>query len=539
MERRSQFSILSVANEWQKSARTAASALGTTDGRWALVSTSLTAMIAGSIAWLAIGTMPPVKGHGANASGQSTFLPYALFQRLTRSADGTYASISPFGPASNSRPQTAPTPTIDQNDDSEDKTPGIETHTITLDSGDTLAGALEDAGISGDDASAAVAALVKVYDSRDLRAGQSFEITYSTDAAAVHEAEQSSQFTTTTGDEDDADANGPIEPATTTPVSHLISVAFSPSVERDIAIERDATGAFVANQTTKELSRHEHRAGGTIDSSLYLAARQAGIPADIVVQMIHVFSYEVDFQRDLRPGNTFEVYYSYYDTPDGQHARAGDVSYVTMHLGSRDVTLYRYQPDPKQPADYFNAKGQSAKSMLMKTPVDGARISSGFGMRFHPVLGYSRMHKGIDFVVPVGTPVMAAGSGVVQIAGRLGGYGNYLRINHQNGYATAYGHLSRLAPGMHPGSHVHQGQIVAYSGNTGMSTGPHLHYEILVGGGQVNPLKVKIATGRLLSGKERQLFMAERLHIDAELAAMKLETKVADVSTDLRQAKAK
>jgi murein DD-endopeptidase MepM/ murein hydrolase activator NlpD len=177
--------------------------------------------------------------------------------------------------------------------------------------------------------------------------------------------------------------------------------------------------------------------------------------------------------------------------------------------------------------------------MLMKTPVDGARISSGFGMRFHPVLGYSRMHKGIDFAVPIGTPVMAAGSGTVQIAGRLGGYGNYLRINHENGYGTAYGHLSRLAPGIHPGSHVHQGQIVAYSGNTGMSTGPHLHYEILIAGNQVNPLAVKVAKGRILAGKDLRDFLGERIHVDAQIASMPLETKVADISTDLRQAKAK
>jgi murein DD-endopeptidase MepM/ murein hydrolase activator NlpD len=160
-------------------------------------------------------------------------------------------------------------------------------------------------------------------------------------------------------------------------------------------------------------------------------------------------------------------------------------------------------------------------------------------MRYHPVLGYTRMHKGIDFAVPVGTPVMAAGSGVVQIAGRLGGYGNYLRINHGNGYSTAYGHLSRLAPGIHKGSRVHQGQIVAYSGNTGLTTGPHLHYEILVNGDQVNPARVKVATGRRLTGRQLRDFLGERIHIDAQLASMPLETKVADISTDLRQAKAK
>jgi murein DD-endopeptidase MepM/ murein hydrolase activator NlpD len=423
--------------------------------------------------------------------------------------------------------------------DDANEEPGVEVRTITMDRGDTLAGALEDSGISSDDANAAVAALGKVYNSRSLRAGQSFELTYATDPQATSSAGDSGNITLGGADEDDSNANGTLEPATTTPVSHLLSVTFSPSVEHDITISRQADGTFTANDVEKKLEAHVHRAGATIDSSLYLSAMRAGIPADVVVEMIHMFSYEVDFQRDIHPGDSFEVYYNYYYTPEGQPAREGNVSYATMHLGGRTVTLYRYQPDPNDPADYFNARGQSAKSMLMKTPVDGARISSGFGMRFHPVLGYSRMHKGIDFAVPVGTPVMAAGAGVVQLAGRLGGYGNYLRISHGNGYGTAYGHLSRLAPGVHSGSHVHQGQIVAYSGNSGMSTGPHLHYEILVGGNQVNPLRVKVATGRMLAGRDLRAFLAERIHIDAQLAAMPLETRVADISTDLRQAKAK
>jgi len=513
-----------------RAARAAATALSTQDGRWALVSTSLTALIAGSIAWLAIGTTPPLR-ISQSARTQTTFLPYQLFQRLTGS-QGTFASIAPL-------PQTAkPVTPVVQQDDEADQTPAEETRTLTMDRGDTLTGMLEEAGISSDDANAAVAALYKVFNPRDLRAGQAFEITYETKPVA---ASGDSDIPAGATDDDDTGAASAaaLSPATTTPVSRLTSLSFSPSVEHDIAVTRDDGGAFAANDTVKQLEAHVHRAGATIEGSLYLSAMRAGIPADVVVEMIHMFSYEVDFQRDIKQGDTFEVFYNYYYTKDGQPAREGNVSFATMHLGGRTVTLYRWQPDPNQPADYFDAHGQSAKSMLMKTPVDGARISSGFGMRFHPVLGYSRMHKGIDFAVPVGTPVMAAGGGVVQIAGRLGGYGNYLRINNGNGYATAYGHLSRLAPGIHVGSHVHQGQIVAYSGNTGLSTGPHLHYEILINGSQVNPLKVKVARGRILAGRELREYQIQRLHIDAQIAAMPLETKVADISTDLRQAKLK
>jgi len=548
VQRRSQFSLMSVMNDWRTSARGAAVVLSSTEGRWALLTTSLTGVIAGSIAWLAIGTMPPMHARGFGTGHERTLLPYQLFQTLAKSANE--ASLNPFGTSTIQKP-TAQTTSLDQNLEDEEaeggnKTPGVETRTITMDRGDTLAGALEDAGISSNDANAAVAALGDVFNSRNLRAGQSFDLTYSTEIQPApadaqsppsHAGDNAAAFAAS--DEDDSTPDGAVGPATTTPVNHLISIAFSPSVEHDITIARDANNGFVANDVEKKLEAHVHRAGATIEGSLYLSAMRAGIPADVVVEMIHMFSYEVDFQRDIKPGDTFEVFYNYYYTPEGQPAREGNISYATMHLGSRTVTLYRYQPDPNEPADYFDAHGQSAKSMLMKTPVDGARISSGFGMRFHPVLGYSRMHKGIDFAVPVGTPVMAAGSGVVQIAGHLGGYGNYLRINHQNGYGTAYGHLSRLAPGIHPGSHVRQGQIVAYSGNTGMSTGPHLHYEILVGGNQVNPLAVKVASGIRLLGHALRSFLGERIHIDALLASMKLETKVADISTDLRQAKAK
>ena len=175
----------------------------------------------------------------------------------------------------------------------------------------------------------------------------------------------------------------------------------------------------------------------------------------------------------------------------------------------------------------------------MKTPVDGARISSGFGMRFHPVLGYSRMHKGVDFAVPVGTPVMAAGAGTIKFEGRARGYGNFLMIKHNRDYTTAYGHLSRFVPGLHDGSHVRQGQIVAYSGNTGLTTGPHLHYEVRVDGNQVNPLHLKIATGIQLKGHELRAFVSQKFHIDSELASLPLETKVADNggSGELRAAK--
>jgi murein DD-endopeptidase MepM/ murein hydrolase activator NlpD len=210
-----------------------------------------------------------------------------------------------------------------------------------------------------------------------------------------------------------------------------------------------------------------------------------------------------------------------------------------MKLAGKQIALYRYQPDPNDPPDFFDANGQSAKGMLMKTPVDGARITSGFGMRFHPILGYTRMHKGVDFGVPIGTPVMAAGAGTIAFVGVQHGYGNFVLINHDNGYSTAYGHLSRFAAGIHKGSRVRQGQVVALSGMSGMATGPHLHYEIRVHNIQVNPTTVKIAQGRILTGKQRRDFLDARLRTDDLILRTPLETRLADASTDLRQSKAK
>jgi murein DD-endopeptidase MepM/ murein hydrolase activator NlpD len=506
----------------------AGSALATTDGRWAIVSTSVTAVVAGAVAWMAMGVMPV--SHPLVGPASRTPLSYELFMKLMHAGD--------FGPSQN---QGAP-----DNSDHANPNPDVENRTVTLDAGDTLVGMLEDVGISAQDANAVVTAMGKDFNPRALKAGQSFDLTYSI-AKTIDASGKAAPKTTVVMVNNkpvtvpvDAEAgDGDVTPEESQPISRLLSLHFSPTIEQDITVTRTTEGGFTAELTQKKLEVHRHRAGATIDSSLYLAAMQAGIPADVVVDMIHMFSYKVDFQRDLQPGDRFEVYYDYYYTPDGQPAKDGNIAYAMLELDGKQIALYRYQPDPDQPADYFDQKGQSAKGLLMKTPVDGARISSGFGSRFHPILGYTRMHKGVDFAVPIGTPVMAAGAGTVKFMGRARGYGNFVLINHGNGYATAYGHLSRFAPGMHAGSRVRQGQVFAFSGMTGMATGPHLHYEIRINSKQVNPLKVKMAQGRMLAGKALRGFLAQRLKVDNDMATMPLETRVADNAADLRQAKAK
>jgi murein DD-endopeptidase MepM/ murein hydrolase activator NlpD len=513
---------------WRNRLGTARAALLTTDGRWAMVSTAITTLVAAAIASLAVGTLPM-----SNPAVSTTHIPltYELFLRLLK----TSSSVPSL---------TAPDQADRANPD-----PGVETRTVTLDSGDTLAGALEDVGISGQDANSAVAALLaRDFSPRSLKAGLSIEITYAVatiDATGATPEAPSKPRTTIVMVNDkpvevplaeDVEPDG--TPGTSEPIQRLLALHFSPSIEQEVTITRTTAGTFDAAVVKKELKVRRHRAGGTVDSSLYLAAMQAGIPAEVVIDMIRMFSYKVDFQRDIHDGDSFEVYYDFYYTPEGQPVRLGDISFARMRLGGKDMGLYRYQPNAEEAPEYFDAKGESAKGLLMKTPVEGARISSRFGNRFHPVLGYTRMHPGVDFAVPSGTPVMAAGAGTIQFMGRAGGLGNNVQIVHGNGYATSYSHLSRFAPGMRRGARVRQGQVFAYSGNTGLSTGPHLHYEIRVNGGRVNPLTVKMAQGRTLSGKERVQFLETRMKIDEAMAAMPLETRISEVSTDLRQARA-
>jgi murein DD-endopeptidase MepM/ murein hydrolase activator NlpD len=534
--RRSSTNLIARFADLRRSASGAAIALASPDARWALVSTSVTAMVAGAVAWLAAGAMPP--GLLRDTSGDRALMPYQLFLQLAKSGDVSYASIAPTFIPGSTRVSKHPTPAeaaLTAEDGS--SSAGVETHTITLERGDTLMGALEEAGVSANEAQAVITALSKAYDPRAIHSGQSFDLTF----AAAPPAEAPSVITITEPNDsvsgnDMADVDeSQVEQAPEAP-GKLLSLLFSPSVDHDITVTRTAANTFTVSDVQKVLHAQMHHAGAKIDSSLYLSAMRAGIPAEVVVEMIRMFSCEIDFQRDLQPGDSFEVLYNYYYTADGQPAKQGDISYAALHTGGRTLALYRHQFNG-QPADYFDARGQSAKSFLMKTPVDGARISSGFGMRFHPVLGYSRMHKGIDFAVPDGTPVMAAGSGTVQIAGKVRGYGNFVLLNNGNGYSTAYGHLSRFAAGIHQGSRVRQGQVIAYSGHTGLATGPHLHYEIRIHNQQVNPKGVKLASGRKLEGSELRIFQNERLHTDMQLASMPLETKVADAAGDLRQGK--
>jgi len=255
-------------------------------------------------------------------------------------------------------------------------------------------------------------------------------------------------------------------------------------------------------------------AEGTIENNLSSAAKDAGLPMPVLLEMIRIFSFDVDFQRELQPGDSFEVLYEALFEEDGRLAKTESVLYASLTLSGRRLDMYGFTP--KSGADgFFDPEGQSVRKTLMRTPVDGARLSSRFGMRRHPIQGYSRMHQGIDFAAPRGTPIYAAGDGVIESAGRNGGYGKYVRIRHNSTYKTAYAHMSRIAKRARRGKRVRQGQVIGFVGSTGRSTGSHLHYEVLRQGRQVNPLKIKLPSGEKLEGKRLKSFHARREQIDA------------------------
>ena len=357
------------------------------------------------------------------------------------------------------------------------------TKVVQVERGDTLIDILLASGVARDEAAEAIDALEGVFRPRDLKPGQ--EIALGFDEVGHH----------------------PVEEGTL----QLASLALQPSVERDVVVNRNDSGGFVAQAIDRPLELKVALAGGTIESSLFESGQDAAIPLDVLSQTIKAFSYDVDFQREIQPGDRFEIVYERYEDERGQLARSGSVLYATLIQSGVAKEIYRFAPQDGA-ADFYNAKGENVRKELLRTPLDVVRITSTFGMRKHPILGYSRMHKGVDFAASTGTPIFAAGDGVIAILGAQNGYGNYVRIKHNSQYATAYGHMSRFANGLRQGSKVRQGDVIGYVGSTGMATGPHLHYEVLVDGTQINPMSVKLA-GRKLDGKELQRFEALKAEI--------------------------
>jgi murein DD-endopeptidase MepM/ murein hydrolase activator NlpD len=354
---------------------------------------------------------------------------------------------------------------------------------VKLQRGETLEAAVRRAGVGPAEAQLAVAMLSKAMDTVHLKAGLAIDAAIAQPRAA---------------------GAGRGE-------ARLIGLSLRTGPASAITISRSFDGALRLRQLDEKLRDETAVADGAIEGSLYESAERIGATPAITAEVAKLFSHRLDFQRDIQPGDAFKLIFERKVTEAGRTVEAGDLQYAELH----GVKFYRFARG--NDIEYFDEFGKNIKGFLLHTPVDGARITSLFGMREHPILGYTRAHQGIDFGAGTGTPILAAGDGVVAQAGPWGGYGNWLRIRHAEGWDTGYGHISRYAAGIHPGVHVHQGQVVAYVGATGLATGPHLHYEIWKNGQRVNPIGAKVPQGTVLAGVDLARFNDQKAHIDALL----------------------
>jgi len=279
---------------------------------------------------------------------------------------------------------------------------------------------------------------------------------------------------------------------------------------------RHTDSGFIAERTNVPTIGLTHLVEGEITDSLYMSAQRAGLPTPVIVELIRLMSFDVDFEREIRIGDRFQVYFERSYAPGYGDLDEGRILQVRLELRKRTLEA-NYFVDANGDGDYFDAAGNSTRKALMKTPLDVTVVTSSYGRRRHPVLGYTRMHKGVDFRARTGTPIMAAGDGVVERASRYGAYGNYIRIRHNSTYSTAYAHLSRYGRGVKKGARVKQGQIIGYAGATGRVTAAHLHYEVMMNGKQVNPLTIDLPTGRSLKDQDLVTYTAERTQLLADI----------------------
>ena len=349
-----------------------------------------------------------------------------------------------------------------------------QTNTVTLKSGDNLGPLLQRNGLTGQQAHRVTQAFEEVFKPRNLRAGQDFHL----------------HFTGETLD-------------------HL---TFKPNVDTTVFVDRQGED-YTARKIDAEFKYETIGVKAVVENSLYVDATRLGAPDKVVVQFANIYEYSVDFQRDIQPGDAFEMFFEVARDQRGEIVKAGDLLYTSFSPRGKTSEYWLFE-DSQGRENFYDAKGKTAKRKLRATPVNGARLSSSFGRRRHPILGYRKMHTGVDFAAPSGTPVLAAGSGTVERANVYGGYGNYIRIRHSDGYKTAYAHLKGFARGVKSGAYVKQDQVIGYVGTTGRSTGPHLHYEVHLHGKKINPRQLSQLSGKPLSDSQRPAFTSQRGKIE-------------------------
>ena len=276
-------------------------------------------------------------------------------------------------------------------------------------------------------------------------------------------------------------------------------------------IDNDET--FVSKIIEKNLTKTIAFQEGIIKSSLYNAALKLGIKPNTIVEFARLYGFQIDFQRDIWKNDSFQIIYEEFKNEDGSVVEVGNIIYANLNTQNTDLQLYKFEYE-KNKIDYFDESGKSIRKTLMKTPINGARLSSSFGKRKHPILGFTKMHTGTDFAAPKGTPIMASGHGIVVKSSWCGGGGNCVKIKHNSSYQTVYAHLSKFGRGIKKGVRVKQGQIIGYVGSTGLSTGPHLHYEVIENGIKINSQKLKLPSGKTLKGNLRKKFEVNKIKID-------------------------
>lgn len=296
---------------------------------------------------------------------------------------------------------------------------------------------------------------------------------------------------------------------------NLIGLSFWPDKERQLLLSKSSTGEWKGYELKAKLTTQIDRVIGIVDNTLYSAVTDQGTDGQVVHDYADIFGYDIDFQREIQKGDQFEIVYERLENEEGEFVKTGSILYASFKGDEFDKRLYRYKRANDNIFGYYDETGQSTKKFIMKTPINGARLSSNFGMRRHPILGYSKAHNGTDFAAPVGTPIYAGGDGTVTMAKYHGGYGNYIMIRHNSEYTTAYAHLSKYAAGIRPGVRVTQGQVIGYVGSTGRSTGPHLHYEVYQRGKPINVTKLKSPDVQRLTGEELKKFLQEKNRIES------------------------
>ena len=297
-------------------------------------------------------------------------------------------------------------------------------------------------------------------------------------------------------------------------------IKFSVPITKSTTIEiaKNEENKLISKKIITKLYKKKVLSENVIKNNLYSAAVKAEINPDTIIEFARIFGFEIDFQRDIRKNDYFKIVYEKYFDESGKFIKSGSIIYAHMTVNGREVSLYKFGGDKEY--GYFDIHGKSVEKALMKTPINGARLSSPFGMRKHPILGYNKKHLGTDFAAPMGTPIMASGSGTITRAKWCGGGGNCIKIKHNSTYETVYAHMKSFAKGMKVGKKVRQGQIIGYVGSTGMSTGPHLHYEVIVNGKKVNSQTLKLPSGKVLKNEERKLFEIHRIKTDVLIAEL-------------------